>query len=184
METTAGHGGNEPQERERHRFEDASLGYKFKLIQEQFRSMVNERMRAAELTFSQMGVLYYLDSSPGGRITQKMLCEAVHVKHPTMNGILSRMEEKGLVQQTVDPDNRRCRNIMLTEKGRRLMQMQNAERQACNEALTRGFTDEETGECHRLMNKIYRNLCGYREARQQENPRKTEKNERQEEQTL
>lgn len=186
MEAAAGQGSDErKQEIERYRFEDTSLGYKFKLIHEQFRNMVNERMRAGDLTFSQLGVLYYMDSSPGERrITQKMLCEAVHVKHPTMNGILSRMEEKGLIRQTVDPDNRRCRNITLTEKGRRLMQVQNAERQACSEALTRGFTEEEIGECHRMMNKIYRNLCSYRKELQQERPREAEKNERQAEQTL
>ncbi|MCI2049037.1 MAG: MarR family transcriptional regulator [Lachnospiraceae bacterium] len=172
-------------EKHTHRFEDAPLGYQLKLINEKFTSKVNEQFRDDDLTFSQIGILFFLakadrcgegkdaaqrkpveegkdtaQGKPAGQtgVTQKELCEGMHVKHPTMIGLIGRMEEKGLIRQEVDKNDRRCRNIMLTGKGKSVLQKLGRVHERTNKYLTKGFTKEETRELSTLLARAYRNL--------------------------
>ena len=41
----------------------------------------------------------------------------MRVKHSTVIGILRRLETKGFLYCVVDEENKRCRNVILTQKG-------------------------------------------------------------------
>ena len=74
-------------------FEDAPLAFQIKMLDEKMTSIWNAELSAYGLTFSQFPVLIYLVKNQDHKVTQKELCEAVHVKHPTMIGLLDRLEE-------------------------------------------------------------------------------------------
>lgn len=140
------------------RFEDAPLGYKFKRIHEMFRARMNVDMKESDLTFSQMEILFYLKKHADHAINQQELCDAVQVSHPTMIGLINRMEEKDLVVRRTDPLNRRSRYIEMTQKSQEILRQTRERRHRNDRMLVKGFTDEETKELNRLLGMVYRNM--------------------------
>ena len=140
------------------RFEDAPLGYKFKRIHEMFRARMNVDMKESDLTFSQMEILFYLEKHADHAIIQQELCDAVQVSHPTMIGLINRMEEKDLVVRRTDPLNRRSRYIEMTQKSQEILRQTRERRHRNDRMLVKGFTDEETKELNRLLGMVYRNM--------------------------
>ena len=57
-----------------------------------------------------------------GQIPVGVLARNVHVSHPTMTGILDRLEKRGLVQRTRDTQDRRRMTATPTAKGLRLLE--------------------------------------------------------------
>ncbi len=139
-------------------FQDASLGFKFRLIHEQFKRKRNQQLEKMGITSSQLPVMLYLIMHEGEKINVKCLCDAVHVTHPTMVGLLSRMEEKGLVEQQIDAGNRRSRLVVLTEAGRKLMQVHKIRWVRNEKELIAGMKQEDVDELNRLLEIIYCNL--------------------------
>jgi DNA-binding MarR family transcriptional regulator len=48
------------------------------------------------------------------------LAALLHVHPSTLTGVLSRLEDQGLIERTIDPDDRRRMRIELTRRGRRV----------------------------------------------------------------
>lgn len=68
------------------------------------------------LTPPQMGVLKNLDDpSPMGRLASELHCDASNVTWMT-----DRLSERGLVERTQDPLDRRIKRLVLTDAGRKL----------------------------------------------------------------
>ena len=57
-----------------------------------------------------------------GRVPVGVLARSVHVSHPTMTGILDRLEKRGLVQRTRDTEDRRRMTVVPTAKGLELLE--------------------------------------------------------------
>ena len=57
-----------------------------------------------------------------GRVPVGVLARSVHVSHPTLTGILDRLEKRGLVQRTRDTQDRRRMTATPTAKGLRLLE--------------------------------------------------------------
>ena len=140
------------------RFEDAPLGYKFKRIHEMFRARMNVDMKERDLTFSQMEILFYLEKHSDHAINQQELCDVIQVSHPTMIGLINRMEEKDLVVRRTDPLNRRSRYIEMTQKSQEILRQTRERRHRNDRMLVKGFTDQETKELNRLLGMVYRNM--------------------------
>ena len=56
-----------------------------------------------------------------GEVPVGVLARNVHVSHPTMTGILHRLEKRGLVRRVRDARDRRRMNVATTEKGRLIL---------------------------------------------------------------
>lgn len=140
------------------RFEKAPLGLKFRLIHERFKAVTNEEMQQFDLTYSQMWVLWYLINRKGTAVRQRDLCEAAHVKHPTMVGLLQRLEAKGLVTLAGDPDDRRQNLVSLTDKAEDIMRRQKATRDERDLQMVAGMNEREMQQLNTLLGKIYDNL--------------------------
>lgn len=141
-----------------YKFVDASLGLKFKRINDLFVQRRNDELQSAGITISQMPVLFYLEMNDGQKVNQKELCEAVKVTHPTMIGLLNRLKKNGMIEKKVDDQNRRCLNISLTDKGRKCLTETRNRREATEHLLVRGMNSEEVSELHRLLGIVYENL--------------------------
>lgn len=121
------------------------------------RCAMDARVSRYDVTPVQTHVLLYLQQN-GGQVPQRELTEFVRAKPSTVNGVLDRMEEKGLVRRSVSGQDARRRLITLTEKG--------AERQARftesflanEEAMVRGFTREERETLLGLLDRVVENL--------------------------
>lgn len=149
-------------------FDDAPLAFKFKLINEKFTAIWNAELVSCGITFSQFPVLMHLIRNQDHRVNQKELCEAVRVKHPTMIGLLERLEEKGLVVRRRDDENHRFINVELTQKGRNLMESFREGRTRSDREAVRGLSDAEMEEFNRMLIIVYHNLDGELKSRQEQ----------------
>jgi DNA-binding MarR family transcriptional regulator len=81
---------------------------------------LNRRLRQAravgDLTFSQLSALTSLQLA--GALTPRELADTERVQPPTMTKIVGKLEERGLVQRTPHPTDRRQVILAATEEGR------------------------------------------------------------------
>lgn len=77
-------------------------------------------VRQLGLTMPQFDVIATLGNTPGMMMSQ--LAEKTLVTKGTLTGIVDRLEQKGLVQRTVPPENRRCFIVELTPAGQQLFE--------------------------------------------------------------
>lgn len=138
--------------------EHEPIGFKFKLIHEAFVAMFNRQLKEDDITFSQLMVISYLDEHRNQKVTQKDISDALHIKHPTTIGLLKRLDEKEMITNVTDPDNRRCRNVTLTEKGMDFVIARRERRKNTDDYLVSGMTDEEISTLRRLLDKVIDNM--------------------------
>lgn len=121
------------------------------------RERMDARMSRFGMTPAQTHVLRYLRQS-GGQMPQRELLDRLKVKPSTVNGILDRMEEKGLVERTVSGTDARQRLVALTPAG---LEREAEVKQSFLEAealIARGLTEEETETLRALLERVIHNL--------------------------
>ena len=121
------------------------------------RERMDARMSRFGMTPAQTHVLRYLRQN-GGQMPQRELLENLRVKPSTVNGILDRMEEKGLVERSVSGTDARQRVVVLTPAG---IEREAEVKQSFLEAealIARGLTEEETDTLRSLLERVIHNL--------------------------
>lgn len=129
-----------------------------KKLDKVFKQNFDQELERVGLTFSQMRVLRFLENNPNTKITQKDISKELDIQHSTTIGLLKRMQEKGLVTVVVDEDNRRCRNIFLTNKAEEISCEMERGRTIMENRVVASFTEEEKEIFYRLLNKAIDNL--------------------------
>lgn len=94
--------------------EDYEIPSLLKKIHDRMKANFDAELKSLGMTFSQMRTIYVLEKS-GGQLTQKKIAELMDVSHPTVVGIVSRMEKAGYVVCEKDPDDHRNKIVTLTE---------------------------------------------------------------------
>jgi len=75
------------------------------------------RQSGYDATPVQSRTLIYLSCQRNRGVNQRDLEKELRLKPSTVNGIVSRLEEKGLVVRRTSPSDARCRLVSLTEAG-------------------------------------------------------------------
>ena len=130
-----------------------ALGWAAKLS----KANMDARVSRYDVTPAQTHVLLYLQQH-GGRVPQHELAEFLRVKPSTVNGVLDRMEEKGLVRRSVSGSDARRRLITLTEKGAEQQALFQQSFLDVEAAMVRGFTQEERENLCALLDRVIQNL--------------------------
>lgn len=78
--------------------------------------VLNNRLIEHGVTKSQWVAMYYINKEES--LTQKMLADLIGAKESTITGILERLEREQLISRQEDPDDKRKKIIVLTDKGR------------------------------------------------------------------
>ena len=130
-----------------------ALGWAAKLT----KANMDARVSRYDVTPAQTHVLLYLQQH-GGRVPQHELAEFLRVKPSTVNGVLDRMEEKGLVRRSVSGSDARRRLITLTEKGAEQQALLQRSFLDVEEAMVRGFSPEEREALLAFLNRVIQNL--------------------------
>lgn len=114
------------------------LGY----CDHQVQKLMGKLLRQYDVSPVQCRTLTYLHRQTE-EVNQKMLETHLMVKPSTVNGIVDRLEEKGLVQRSAGKRDGRCRILTLTEQGMRFYDDFTAVIGQVNRRLERGFTPRE-----------------------------------------
>lgn len=130
------------------------LGY----CDHQIHKLMDRRLRRLDISPMQCRVLSYLYNARG-EVNQRMLEQFLMVQPSTVNGIVSRLEEKGLLKRTASARDGRCRLLVLTEAGSSL-HTQLEDIFARTEAqMEQGFTAGELAQLHSLLLRVAANLA-------------------------
>lgn len=84
--------------------------------------------------------------------------EAFHLSHPTVSGLLSRMEKKGFIELKTDEHDRRCKRIHILPRGHECSENLYQTILATEERLVDGFTEEEKVLFRRLLERTVTNM--------------------------
>lgn len=95
-----------------------TAGGMIKQINEALERDANNSLRTTGLTMSQLSVLLQLDDRSNGTMTLKEVERALHCAQSTAHGLVTRLEDKGLIASTGDSADKRIRVIQITETGK------------------------------------------------------------------
>ena len=121
------------------------------------RERMDARMSRFGMTPAQTHVLLHLHQS-GGQLPQRELLDSLKVKPSTVNGILDRMEEKGLVERSVSGTDARQRLVALTPAGREREEQVKQTFLEAEALIVQGLTKEETDTLRSLLERVIQNL--------------------------
>ena len=129
----------------------------FKRIDNRLKSNADAGLGKHGLTFAQSRIIRFL-AEHGGQTTQKEIEDYAHVSHPTIVGIVTRMEQSGFLSTCTDPSDKRNKVVRLTDKAKDInleirRSIDNGER-----AMLRSFSEEEVEQLRGYLIRICDNL--------------------------
>lgn len=102
------------------------------------------------LPFSRIRILRRLSRRP---MTVKDLAHAATIDAPAATVAVNDLEERGLVAREIDPSNRRCKIVSLTDDGQAMLRMIDATEDPAPEALA-SLDDAELEQLRTIIAKL------------------------------
>lgn len=111
------------------------------------------------LTAAQGRIIGFLSRSPQPPCPHDIE-EVFRLSHPTVSGLLQRLEKKEFIALRPDPEDKRCKRIHLLPKGEQCNQHIHQTIDAIEKQLLRDFSDEEQAQFSRLLDRAIINIGG------------------------
>jgi DNA-binding MarR family transcriptional regulator len=108
--------------------------------------------RECGLSPSQIGALLQLHHKKDSGVTD--LGDTLGVSSAAASQMLERLVQQGLILRSEDPDDRRAKHLVLTEKGARIAQESMHARQGWVEDLAESLTDSEKEQAVAVLNLL------------------------------
>ena len=123
----------------------------------QAQKLMGRMLRQYDVSPMQCRTLTYLHKQTG-EVNQKMLEQFLMVKPSTVNGIVDRLEEKGLLRRTTSRRDGRCRILTLTEDGMHFYDDLIDVAHRVEQQMEAGFTADELETLRSYLLRVARNL--------------------------
>ena len=135
-----------------------NLEFYFRRINDAMISYANNELKELDLTFSQMEVISFLIENKDKKIYQKDIERYFNLSHPTVIGLLKRLQTKELISINISSEDRRKRNIELTDKVFDIKEKMNCKMKEMEKYVRRFLDDDELTELERLLRIICENV--------------------------
>ncbi len=120
-------------------------------IAERFKKNSSALFNKWGLTFSQYNVLRVLDASENGQNTMRNVNRIMLVSSANMTGIAKRLEKKGFLIRTSDPNDDRSKRLQITPEGTQVLKaISDHKEQNIRRYLMRYSDEEKTALLGRL----------------------------------
>lgn len=133
------------------------IGYLIKSLNDKLKSDADADLKEFNLTFSQTRILAYLRSC-GGKATQKEIEIFSAASHPTVVGIISRMEQNGYVETFFDAFDKRNKIVKLTKLASALGEDMEKRILEKDKKLMSSLSENEIAELKRMLCIILKNF--------------------------
>ena len=137
--------------------EQYPIGCLLKMITDKIKIQADANLAKHDLTLTQSRVLGYLEQN-GGIATQKEIEGFLQVSHPTVAGIINRMEQNGFVRCRLDPADKRSKIVSQTERAAAVAQDMHATIQTTEQQMLRSLTPEQIAALESALRTIYADL--------------------------
>ena len=129
---------------------------------------MTEALNKMDLTASQGRLMAFVAHRGQQPTYARDVEQALRLTHPTVSGLLSRLEQKGFVELTTDPNDRRSKRIVISEKGLACHERMHATIMENESRIVQGFTEEEKALLAQLLQRAIENVhpdagCGNKE---------------------
>ena len=134
------------------------LGPRLRHLNLLLRANMDRKFTSLDLTGTQSFILRHLSACGQEAVYPKDIEKRFNLTHPTVSGILQRMEAKGFITITPDPDDRRCKMLHTTEKADR------CQKEVCSyigqleTVMMDGMTETEKDTFLRCLDRVISNL--------------------------
>ena len=119
------------------------LGHRMRVLSQALCQSMDRTLTELDLTAIQSFILRYMETCEETVVYPKDIEKRFHLTHPTVSGILQRMEDKGFIRMQTDPDDHRCKRVERTEKAVRCQQAICQRICMTEQAMTAGMSEEE-----------------------------------------
>ena len=133
------------------------LGHSVKKLHFLMDQLMNRKLQELELTCAQGHVIGFLRHSKEPPCARDIET-AYGLSHATVSGILSRMESKGFIAQTPDPNDRRIKRIVLLDRGTACSESIRRHIEESEGIMAEGFTDAELEQFRLYLRRAIANL--------------------------
>lgn len=133
-------------------------GLLIKQIHDCLEKKSNNALRAKGLTMMQVSVLLALQDASEKQLSMKELEHRFHIAQSTAAGIVSRLEQKGLVEAMSDASDKRIKLVRITMAGAACCKDASRLMDEAEEMIHDGFSKEERDALHSLLMKVLANL--------------------------
>ena len=147
-------------------------GFLVRILHRCSANVMDSAMENLELTGAQGHIMAYLAHAKTPPCPRDLEAE-FHLTHPTVSGLLSRLEQKGFIELQTDPEDRRVKRIYVLEKGIQCHEVMHDTILQNEQRMVEGFTQEEQEIFSDLLQRAIRNMGGDPKPRQlKEEPQK------------
>ena len=136
---------------------ERDIGYLIKNINDKLKAKADADFKHYNLTLAQSRVLAFLHSN-GGQATQKEIEVFLEVSHPTVVGIVSRMEQNGHVTSRIDEQDKRNKIVKLTEAAEALGMDMEQDVFANEQKMLDSLSAEDVERLREMLLAVYKNL--------------------------
>ncbi len=133
------------------------IGYLIKNINDKLKAKADADLKRYHLTLAQSRVFAFLHQS-GGQATQKEIELFLEVSHPTVVGIVSRMEQNGYVTCWMDEQDKRNKIVKLTRQAEGLGMDMKHNIFANEQKMLSSFSEDDIERLREMLLTIYKNL--------------------------
>lgn len=134
------------------------LGHRIRIVSQAIRQEIGRKLLDLDLTGQQSFILHFLSERQGQIVYPKDIERRFNLTHPTVSGLLQRLEAKGFLTCTPDPDDRRCKRIALTQRGQECQEEIIRHILAMEQTMTAGMSAEDVETLARLLDRAAENL--------------------------
>lgn len=118
----------------------------------------NNQLKKKGLTFSQMNVLMQLMDTSEKKLSFKELEKRLTLAQSTTVGLISRLEQKGLVSVSEDKEDKRIKFVEVTGLGMTYCDEAKIEMDQTESKLLSVLTEKEKGIFYSLLEKVNKDL--------------------------
>lgn len=134
-----------------------AISFLMKLIADRVSTLFLQRTDVP-LTAAQTRVVMYLEACGGGPLSQREIEHYLNVSHTTAKGLLQRLEEKGYVRTAFDSDDKRVKNVYLTDKARAAREELLEHIKWLTDSMMQGISKDEEMQLFELLRRVYLNV--------------------------
>lgn len=133
------------------------IGYLIKSVNDKLKTKADAELKEQKLTFTQSRVLAFLEGR-GGQATQKEIERFLDVSHPTVVGIVSRMEQNGYLKCWTDGKDRRNKIVGLTPQAQAVGMNMEQSISVTEEMLLAPLSVQQREQLREMLLAILKNL--------------------------
>lgn len=137
---------------------DIRISMLLKIVNNVFETRLNNASAGIDLTAAQCDILGFIHHHSERKINPIDIEKKFNLKRPTVTGILKRLEEKGFIEIKIDPQDKRYKQITLTEKSNIIHEQMMRNLKTQEEILYANLTDEDMENLKRILTIMLKNI--------------------------